>query len=174
MPNTIEDVVSECIGRYGLEVTDENNELYHDFLKRQLEAHEDYNLNFDVSQINIPNYPFVNLLSDKLYLFSVLIRQSRVRVDEFAEDTETELIDTDEKLNGLKLGGSVSDSWIDSNLHRLYIRRRRKAKKYGTMTYTEIIDELGKDPKVVEIWGRELSYNADVGGKTKRVTPQIS
>ena len=115
------------------------------------------------SKESFRNFPYLSLVVDKLLIFAYLMREEPV-IDEYSEKT---LLDTDEKLCLLR-ARSGKDSWPDESLFNMYLRRLNGNKKYGLPTYIEIIDEIGKDPEVVAIWRRELSYKNDVGGKKSR------
>lgn len=74
------------------------------------------------------------------------------------------------------MGGEPS-YWVDNDLRNAYTRRARarylnktesESEIPGLLTFTEMIDEVGKDPEVVSIWGREISYKKDIGSNKKR------
>lgn len=168
MPFTLEDVVRIAQENHGLNVTEENRPKYIGFIQRQLDLHK-YDLNERAPKVPLANnnavyFLYLNLVGDKLLLFARLIREERV-TDEFYDET---ILDSDEKLKLLQ--AKTREEWTDERLKNLYRRRDRNKIRYKLMRYTEIIDDIGKDRDVVEIWGRELSYEKDFGGKKHNYT----
>ncbi len=168
---TIEDVIKECEEQFGLKVTKQNREKYTAFLERQLKAHPEYDLNFKPSYRN--SLIYCSLLVDKLMIFSYLTRERKVKANPRGDET---LIDTNEKLHLLGIRGPSSNLWDDSNLFTIYQRRARNKKeheRYKLPLYSQMITDVGADKAVVDIWGRKLTYEQDIGGHHKSVRQQI-
>lgn len=172
MNHTIDNVIQECKTSNGLEVTPENRRLHFEFIQRQLDVHKDYDLNFRPGNSKRLSYPFFDLLSDKLYIFSILVRQTGVRTNPHNE--ETTFIDDVEKLKFLRIRGSNRNFWDDESLYYLYSRRETNKKKSGMIKYKDIINELGKDSEVIKIWGKGISYDAYIRGRTLRTRNYVS
>lgn len=159
MSNNLDDVINLCIER-NLEVNDENKGLSVEFLQDQLKKHPEHKLDFVDDSVRDYKFPYVDLLADKLLIFSYLTRRKEVQINYYS--LETTSLDSDDKLHLLKVVSPKTESWDDMNLFNLYTRRNKGYKKYGMQDYKQIIDEIGAHPKVVEMWGRELTYDKDV------------
>ena len=165
--HTLDDVIRIAQDKYTLKVTEENKPKYIGFVQRQLDLWG-YDLNYrlpDTSPVNTSpsTFPYLTLVVDKLLIFAYLIREKPI-IDEFDEET---FLDCDEKLSLLRVGAS-RDECSDRNLYNLYVRRQKNHKNHGLLGYINIINEIGADPEVVLIWGRELGYQTDVSPKTQK------
>ncbi|MBW3022828.1 hypothetical protein KY308_01880 [Candidatus Woesearchaeota archaeon] len=160
MPNTLDDVVKLCREKYTLKVDRGNTKKYNAFLVRQQERHG-YNIQAEKNG----QFVFLNLLADKLFMFSVLIRQTPIS-DEYGN---IHLVDTDDKLVLLRAKGTSGYLWDDKRLFTIYQRLDRA--RASEVRYLPLIDEIGRDPEVAKIWGRNLNYNDDIGkSRKKRLT----
>lgn len=156
---TIDDVVSECVKRFGLEVNERNREKYAAFLNRQLSKHPEYDLNFIPKGKRTNPYPL--FLVDTMMIFSYLIKESKVKTHALGEGS----LLTDETLTAMRVRGNGSYLWDDQTLSSIYSRRAQGHKEHKLPRYTDIINELGKDQEVVAVWGRHISYEADVSSQ---------
>jgi len=147
------------------------------FLDRQMETHN-YDLTFNLWIRTRPqDFVYVNMLADKLFLYRCITRKQKVKNPPM--EGGTTLINCDEKLPLLRVFGSTQCLWFDENLYKVYTHRNnalRKQRKVedkkkreeleGLMSYREILEELGADPVVQDIWGRELKYKSDIARRT--------
>ena len=163
--NGIEDVLIECIEENSLILTEENRLMNDEFINRQLKIHKDYDLNKDTGTKKFPKYLFVSLLSDEVYYFSIYMRQTEVEVDMYSD--RSELVDSKDKLRHMQLFSSEISFWSDETLFNIYRRRNLNGKKSGMIGSMDILNELGKDPEVVKLWGREVVYENDIGGRRR-------
>jgi len=170
---TLETVLRQCQEEYGLQVELENHKDYLNFLQEQQNTYH-YNLSYQPKPKSF--YLYLNLLVDKLYLFSCLIRQTKVcgRIREKTGRKEIQdyehgtILDSWEKLFLMRAMGST-DTWDDQKLRQIYIRRNTNKKFYGLeCSYVQIIDELGQQQKIKEIWGGTLNYQEHCSCKLLR------
>ena len=150
--------ILELAVRRGLNVTEDNKPAYIDFLQRQVAAHPDYEL---VRHNKVRFSPDASLLADKTYVFGCLTRLQKVK-DKVGDQ---KIIIEEEDLRLLKIYGADHTIWDDTNLGRVYVRNTRSKTK---MKYKEIVDEVGQDPFIVRIWGRELTYDKDIFFRKKQ------
>ena len=167
-------IICEYEERFQREVygDDEKKKQLISFWERQVEKHH-YDLQFSPKSAKVP--PYYKLLIDKSYPFLLLARLEKAygwlsKAEVFYDGT---ILDEIEKLPLLRSGGG--DTWDDDNLYHLSLRRTAaKKNKYKhllevpLMSYTEIIDDLGVDPYLVDLWGEELNYKEHFGRKVYR------
>jgi len=153
---------------YKLEINIKNGKRYTGFLKRQLDAHPDYNIGHRPAKNRITNiFPYRNLMVDKLLIFLYLMGERKVKGEflgyngKYIKYPEGTPLDTDEKLRLLKQQGVHQLMWDDSDLGRMFSRRRTGKSRFGMLGYAEVINEVGRDPEVKELWGREITYKDD-------------
>lgn len=163
---TLDEIIASAKRDYGLSVTETNLPPFKSFLKRQMRAHPEYDLEFKPAPR--AHRIYVDLLVDKSLLFAYLFRQRAV----YQDGTET-VLDSDEKLALLKAYPSDLPSWPDRRLACIYTRRSSACHKYGQdslMLYVQIINEVGKDPAVVSLWGKEIQYEREISPRRKKLT----
>jgi len=164
----INNMITKSVKSNHLENSEENKNTFSEFLKREYVKHPDYYIDLEKESSDtkkIENKLIIELLADKLYLFACFIGKQEVTdefwryKDENGKQTNKTYIDNREKLILLR---SRSGYWLDNNLRRINYRKERyKKNNIKKITYRELIDDIIKDKKVIEIWGN-LSYNADI------------
>lgn len=168
MSSTIDEIIQTCSKEYNLAVTAENTRKYVAFLQRQERIHPDY---FKAGIDDNTKRVYVNLEADKLYIFSILIRETKITSD--INTKEQSLIDERVKLHHLRLRGCDQYMWDELKLYKVHNRRRDKAKSINALpnlpNYREIIDEVGQDEEVLKVWNSEIiSYFTHVASPRTR------
>ncbi len=158
--NSIDDIIETANKEYNLEVTPENKTEYIEFLQRQLNANPAYGQDH---KTHITKKAYHALLVDILLIFAYLTRRRKVK--QSVHDSEGTLLSSNEKLHLLRARGNVENSWDDLQLYGPYKRRGYGYRAHKLPSYTALIDEIGKDPEVVKIWGRELYYAKDISAR---------
>ena len=151
------------------------------FLERQLEAHPEYDLEYHHPKGRgggVTRNPWINLLADKLLLFSymlgealIVVKKGRKRmigrfsngnlkpVEKRAED----LVLLSYKSMGYgRYKEKRTDARLCQLLARQNCRRDKPCFKEKYQDWRSIIDELGRDQEVRKYFGREVSYERDV------------
>tara|TARA_Y100000294_G_C8556237_1_gene337284 strand:+ start:189 stop:632 length:444 start_codon:yes stop_codon:yes gene_type:complete len=124
----------------------------------------------------VTKYPWVNLLVDKLLLFSYIIGDIPITVDgkgteiRIGRYEDKSLKPVEESANDLNLlsftsirGRDKEAQYPDKRLARLYYRNENRrntltgGKKYKN--WKRLIDEIGKDEIVRNYFGRNISFN---------------
>ena len=178
MQCTLDDIVTIAQVVSGISVTDENRSKYISFLQRQIDKQgyiledktdkldqrlHEYrggNVKIRFTQGALRGVTSVNyMLADALAIFSYLIRETPVEESDSGKITT---LRSAEDLHLLRQGSSRDDFPSDA-ISKIYIRRlNQKKANPELMNYQEIINEIGKDPEVVRVWGRELRYEVDI------------
>ncbi|MBW2989348.1 hypothetical protein KY358_03450 [Candidatus Woesearchaeota archaeon] len=169
MPKTLDDVIETYEKKYGLKVTKKNKVKYKRFLGRQLKEHKGYNLNEKKDYHYRKVFPYMNLMVDRLLLFSYLIGETPIVAGNVLK-TEVKKIQGVEDLYLLRpaeVGETHYDrkykdkggmkNKTDDRLFKLYGRIRNTKKLGGN--WGETIDDLGKDKEVSRHFGQRIDYN---------------
>ena len=169
---TIDDIISVYENHFKFEVSDGNRDNYRAFLERQLQTHSEIDLEFERERgrgRGITKHLWVNLLVDKLLLFSYIIGNTPIVVDLEGNERRIgryeghNLKPINERANDLiLLSGASKQKMTDKKLRHLYVNLTRR-KYTGTLkekmqTWTDLINEIGKDPSVIEYFGGVISY----------------
>ena len=160
MKSQLENILEIAKTNNRLEVSDSNHRMYINFLRREKIRNSHY---FGTNYREKKKKLFLDLLVDKVLMFSYLMRQTKVVESRF--NSKETYIDTDDKLH-LMRSRSESVFWEDSNLSQIAGRRNGVSSKNKSLrkylpTYTELINEIGGHPLVVKLWGRVLTYDND-------------
>jgi hypothetical protein len=167
MANSIDEIIENCVERHGLEVTDNNKEMYEEFLKRQLLAHPEYDLNQQAPNPGKRIFPYLNLMGNKLMLFSYLDAETSI-IAGYKGNTKikkVESIDDWYLLRPAELGagalpqGGTPSRKTDITFFSLYISVMQEHTKYGFPSWGELIDELGFDSELNSHFKGLISYD---------------
>ena len=165
--------------------TDRLKSKYIGFLERQLESHPEYDLEYKRVKgkgQGATAYPWLNLMIDKLLLFSYMIGEAPILASignkrRIGRDKKGKLKPIKERaldlrfLSGKSLGENTKHkkNRTDIRLYRMYCRQvNRKYKpayENHHQSWRSIIDELGQDPEVMKYFGRPAFYERDVMGR---------
>ena len=167
MANTLDDVIKTCVYRHQLAITPATRNKYLAFLQRQLSRHPEYDLNFRAPRAKKNPYPTLNLMVDKLLLFSYLIGEIPI-IAGYKDHAERRQIISANDLYLLRLteighaGQSYATRGIlrqtDRRLYDLAARFTNHKSRYGFHSWGEAIDELGQDEEVVRYFGQQITY----------------
>lgn len=175
MRNTISDMIRACEENYGLEVSDNNRNKYVGFLERQLKSHPEYDLNLRTPHPNKKIFSYLNLMRDKLLLFSYLIGETSIVAGYkgHTEERRVRSIDDLYLLRPSELGGTIGGDLegiersrkmalrqTDRNLLSLYwlFRINHSNYKHFWPSWGNMIDELGKDKEVIKYFKQKITY----------------
>ncbi|MBW2999528.1 hypothetical protein KY339_02545 [Candidatus Woesearchaeota archaeon] len=180
MEKGLEKVLETYEEQFGFS-TEGLKEKYIGFLERQFELHPEYDLEYKRVKgrgRGATEYPWLNLIIDKLLLFSYMIGEapilaSRGNVRFIGRHKNKKLKPIEERavdlrfFSGKAMGeGKHKKNRTDKRLYRLYARQlNRKYKpafKGNHQSWRDIIDELGQDIEVMKYFGRRVTYERDV------------
>jgi len=169
--STIDDIIDACKNeKYGLNITDENRSMYHDFLTRHKElvkykikkAKPDADLNDKKTKEHI-----FYLLRDLTLTFAYLMGDLPITAgwkDDQEDHTKTKRIKSVKDLYLLRRSeigfgreGKEAKRKTDQNLYALVGRCYGHRKRLGYGAWGDLIDEAGKDKYVVERYGKEIT-----------------
>jgi len=105
--------------------------------------------------------PLYFLGLDKLYLYSVLMRDRGVKKDK--NSLNEIIVASDDKIPLLAL--SVPGTWDDEYLHKVQARRETQKRGYPNVslkTFPGLFDEVAAYKEIVDLWDRKLKYYGDV------------
>jgi hypothetical protein len=141
---------------------------YRAFIGQELKLHPEYDIRKDCGN-GTPNLVYLDLLADKLYLFSLLTGARMLKLDFPHKDTYIKP-DNPESLRLFGSKGGERIMWDAKELFDIYIRRNnasKLAKKEGLDgigTYVFHLKEVLETPSVVALFGR-ISYDENVTTK---------
>jgi hypothetical protein len=158
-------VLSTCRRRNGLAVRDNNTRLYSGFLERLVFDFKEDTLRRIYANGRIHCEVYCDLSSDALYLFSALMRQSKVKT---GFNGSEDFLDKSESLHYLRVCGNIPGLWFDERLFNVYRRRENAFGSLGLPRYTSVLNLIGSDPAVVRLWKRPLRYEKDISWKFRR------
>lgn len=107
-------------------------------------------------------------LSDEVQMFSYLSRIAPVRN---LQGTPT-ILNVREKLQLIRQKAQERSSWHDDCLFDLF-KRCKNRKNTNLPDYKRLIDDVGKTPQIIDIWGKPIIYEKDVDTQKKHQTTYI-
>ena len=142
-----------------------DREEYGSFLEEQLDLHREYDLRLNKNETRrrgLTSYPWVNLLVDRVLIFSYLVGDRSITVEDGEEKTINEVEDLT-LLTPSSVGvGAKENKRNDSFLLALYFRinNRRYSPPFNEnyQYWGTTIDELLGDDSVVEHLGKRVYY----------------
>ncbi len=153
----------------------DQSDIYFSFLNNQLKTHPEYeqNLNFQHQNRKSKFYIFREYLKHLTLIFSYLHRDRKIGCDVYSD--KKVLIDDDDKLVYLQQKGNEPSAWMDYKYFEAY-KNIIKCKRFAKMnhcsdiglTFTQIIDDVAKDPVIISLWGRKITYDEDIKVFRKR------
>ena len=103
-------------------------------------------------------------LRDSLLLFGYLTGKIKATYTSTGRTARIiqEFIHDDDSLHALKIMGPDAEMYDDQKIGTIYYRRHMDATKYNLPTYIDILNELGKHPKVKKRYGKAITYKMDI------------
>jgi len=145
-------VIDRCYSLYKISLNESNCELYESFVRSQFHG-------LPAKIRRQKDCVARNLITDKLFYFSILLRDTPIS----AFDGVSRTLDSDEDLKNLRVF-SFSDIgiWPDKRLGRVNFNRCR-ARKYGCPGTIAVIDEVGMEDRIRSLWGFAVRYDLHIG-----------
>lgn len=182
MSPNIDNVIEVCEKRYKLIVNGINEKRYMEFIKRQLDKHTEYDLDYAVLNARKNPYPFpypyIVLMSNKLYLFSILGGETPIKTKIKEVPIEKRILaPNDLYLLRPSEFGAVAGSNL-APINKSKVRKNRQSDErllllYHSITnnyrknseifpfpnWSSLINELGRDLEIIEYFnGQIITY----------------
>ena len=158
----LENILEKVQAIYSFDLPHQYQTEYADFCKRQKKK--------IAESRNDENGKQVELQAHLLFVFSLYMRHTGVLAAQ--HDLERTIIDSWPRLKLLKARGSDGVNWEDRRLYTLYRSTTIRKSHTREFSYTQIFDQVGSDPLVIQLWGKAIIYRRDISfmGEQKYVT----